>query len=134
VKWVPLKSPQGTAPSVQPAPAPVSAAQPQAVPLASHRQVAPAAPTVSSGGSGAEMLCVVERVGKSAKVDESARVLAAQIADRCSERIVFDHAPCPADVQARCSQIDEDTRASLTGILERFAYQLLINARQTGAN
>lgn len=77
--------------------------------------------------------CVLDRVSRLAKLDESARILAAQIADRCSEMIVLEHSDC-GETQAYCNRIDAEGRAAMTATLERLAYQLLLLRRQSGSH
>ena len=77
-----------------------------------------------------EVQCVKERVQKSVGLDVSARLLAAEIADRCSELIPLKNEDCGA-AQSICERIIAETRAQQTKLLQRVTYQLLLVHRQS---
>lgn len=87
-----------------------------------------------------EAQCVRDRVEQS-RLDVSARLLAAEIADRCSELISAEAERCSetvaADVANRevavayCERMLADMRSRRAAALERLAYQLLLVHRQS---
>lgn len=87
-----------------------------------------------------EAQCVRDRVEQSAALDVSARLLAAEIADRCSELISAETQTCSQTVSsdvtnrgavlAYCERMLADIRGRRTAALERLAYQLLLVYRQ----
>ena len=80
-----------------------------------------------------ETKCVIDRVGRAAKLDESARLLAAEIADRCSElALPNEDAKCTnPSIKSRCEAIIQDSRNGITSALEQLAYKLLLILRQS---
>jgi hypothetical protein len=84
-----------------------------------------------------ELKCVVDRAAKDAPRDVSARLLAAEIADRCGELIPIEGEPCTAAAGSveyytckRVAQIYEDTREQRIALLEKYAERFILLHRQ----
>jgi hypothetical protein len=75
---------------------------------------------------------MVEKSAAYYKKADLAVALARKIALECAE-LLPQHADNCANNQAACDQIVQETNAQLTGLMERYAYRMIVELRQKHA-